>query len=223
MRGAALRFVSSPSSGALPLATADLYRIGMSDLREESAESETGLKQLLTEMRSELTRFMLARKCDPAEVEDLLQDLYLKLSSIRTGPVSNPRAYLFRMSNNLLHDHRRGRTREQHRDDHWARNRFGHDLERDPEPSPEQTAIDRDELRRVEQVLAGMPPRTAEILRMYRVEGQSQKAIASCLEISLSAVEKHLQRAYRALMQLREELDGAPETDEEEADDVSLS
>ena len=43
---------------------------------------ETGLRQLLSEMRSELLRFMLARQCDPAEVEDLLQDLYVKLASI---------------------------------------------------------------------------------------------------------------------------------------------
>lgn len=79
---------------------------------------ETGLKQLLSEMRSELLRFILARQCDPAEAEDLLQDLYVKLTSLRIGPVSNPRAYLYQMANNLLHDHRRGRRRQQERDDH---------------------------------------------------------------------------------------------------------
>lgn len=195
----------------------------MSRGREESSTGETGLTQLLGEMRSELLRFMLARQCDPAEVEDLLQDLYVKLSIIRTGPVSNPRAYLYQMANNLLHDHRRGRRRQQARDDHWTRNRIGPDLEKDAEPSPEESAIARDELKRVNEAIGLMPDRTAQILKMYRLDGVSQKAIANSLDLSLSAVEKHLQRAYRKLLLLREELDGAPQLSQEEADDVSSS
>ena len=184
---------------------------------------EAGLLQLLGEMRSELLRFMLVRRCPPAEVEDLLQDLYVKLASIRTGPVSAPRAYLYQMANNLLHDHRRGRRRQQARDDHWTRSRIGPDLEKDAEPSPEQNAIARDELERVNETLATMPVRTAQILKMYRLDGHSQKAIANILDLSLSAVEKHLQRAYRKLQLLREELDVAPQLSQTEADDVSRS
>lgn len=221
MPAAALSHVSSRQ--ALLPAVSTLYKFGMFDKSTESAESETGLRQLLTGMQSELTRFMLARGCDASEVEDLLQDLYVKLASIHTGPVSNPRAYLYQMANNLLHDHRRGRRRQEHRDDHWARSRFGHGLDCDPQPSPEKAAIDRDELQRVEQALAAIPARTADILRMYRVEGQTQKAIADILGISLSAVEKHLQRAYRALIQVRDELDAEPDTGEMEAGDVPTS
>ena len=190
---------------------------------EDSSTGETGLIQLLEEMRSELLRFMLARGCNPAEVEDLLQDLYVKLTSIRTGPVSNPRAYLYQMANNLLHDHRRGRRRQQERDDHWTRNRIGPDIEKDAGPSPEESAITRDELERVNEAIALMPHRTAQILKMYRLDGLSQKAIAISLDLSLSAVEKHLQRAYRKLLLLREELDGTPHPPQKEADDVSFS
>jgi RNA polymerase sigma factor (sigma-70 family) len=190
---------------------------------EDSSTGETGLTQLLGEMRTDLSRFMLARQCDPAEVEDLLQDLYVKLTSIRTGPVSNPRAYLYQMANNLLHDHRRGRRRQQERDDRWTRNRIGPDLEKDAGPSPEESAIARDELERVNEALASMPDRTAQILKMYRLDGVSQKAIANSLGLSLSAVEKHLQRAYQKLLLVREELDATPQTSQTEADDVSLS
>ena len=190
---------------------------------EDLGAAEAGLQQLLGEMRSDLLRFMLARQCDPGEVEDLLQDLHVKLSSIRTGPVSNPRAYLYQMTNNLLHDHRRGRRRQQARDDHWARNRIGPDLEKDAGPSPEESAIARDELQRVNEALASMPIRTAQILKMYRLDGLSQKAIANNLDLSLSAVEKHLQRAYRKLQLLREKLDDIPQLSQTEADDVSRS
>jgi len=195
----------------------------MSQGFEDSSTGETGLAQLLGEMRSDLLRFMLARQCDPAEVEDLLQDLYVKLTSIGTGPVSYPRAYLYQMANNLLHDHRRGRRRQQARDDRWTRNRVGSDLETDAAPSPEERAIARDELDRVNAALASMPHRTAQILKMYRLEGMSQKAIANSLDLSLSAVEKHLQRAYRKLLVLREELDGTSQFSRKEADDASFS
>lgn len=195
----------------------------MSPRGEESITGETGLAQLLGEMRPDLLRFLLARQCDPAEVEDLLQELYVKLTSVGTGPISHPRAYLYQMANNLLHDHRRGRRRQQERDDHWTRNRTGGDLEADAAPSPEQSAIARDELARVNRVIASMPDRTAQILKMYRLDGLSQKSIADRFDLSLSAVEKHLQRAYRKLLLLREELEDTPRVLRTEADDVSSS
>jgi len=195
----------------------------MSRGSEDTSTGEAGLTQLLSEMCSDLLRFMLVRGCNPGEVEDLLQDLYIKLTIIRTGPVSNPRAYLYQMANNLLHDHRRARRRQQVRDDHWMRNRIGPDLEKDAGPSPEESVVARDELERVNAAIALMPHRTAQILKMYRLDGLSQKAIASSLDLSLSAVEKHLQRAYRKLLLLREALDGTPQPSRQEADDVSSS
>ena len=223
-------FALSPN--ALPPSRPGPYKVGMSRWCEDVSTGETGLRQMLGEMRPELLRFMLVRGCDPAEVEDLLQDLYVKLSTTRTGPVNNPRAYLYQMANNLLHDHRRGRRRSQARDDHWTRNRVGPDLEKDAGPSPEDSAIARDELRRVNAALALMPQRTAQILKLYRLDGLSQKAIANSLDLSLSAVEKHLQRAYHGLLRLREdldglrvreELDGTPQRPQKEADDVRFS
>lgn len=171
------------------------------------ADEIGGMKQLLLEMGAELKRFALARKCDPAEVDDLLQDLYLKLDQGRTGPVANPRAYLFQMTNNLILDRRRARQRQERRDDDWARSSFGQDLAEAPGASPERVVIDRHLLAHVEAAIAAMPERTADILRRFRIEEQSQKHIAEELEISLSAVEKHLQRAYRVLLALRKEIE----------------
>ena len=170
----------------------------------------SGMRQLLVEMRDELKRFMLSRQCDPAEVDDLLQDLFVKLTTAKTGPVGNPRAYLYQMANNLLLDRRRGRQRQARRDDSWARSQFGQDLREDPAASPERVAIDRNALAQVEATLREMPERTVDILRRYRLQGQSQKVIAEELGISLSAVEKHLQRAYRALLELRCEIEDEP-------------
>jgi RNA polymerase sigma-70 factor (ECF subfamily) len=80
----------------------------------------------------------------------------------------------------------------------------------DPAASPERIAIDRNLLAQVDVTLREMPERTADIVRRYRLEGQSQKVIAEEIGISLSAVEKHLQRAYRVLLALRCEIEGEP-------------
>lgn len=175
-----------------------------------------GMKQLLLEMQDDLKRFALARHCDPGEVDDLLQELFIKLSTSGTGQVGNPRAYLYQMTNNLIHDMRRGRMRQERRDDGWARTEFGQELLQHPGASPERLAIDRQMLAQVDAAIDEMPERTAQILRRYRVEGQSQKQIAGELGISLSAVEKHLQRAYRSLMELRVMLDEAPRAEKAE-------
>ena len=196
----------------LPPGRASLYGRPMPRGRERVEKAETGLKKLLSDMGPDLRRFMLARQCDPGLVDDLLQDLYLKLDQVASGPVSNPRAYLYQMANNLLHDSRRSRRRQEARDDHWSRTQMASDLAGAAEPSPEDSAISRDELAQVNAALAAMPPRTAEIIRLYRVDGMSQKAIAARLGISLSAVEKHLQRAYRHLHDLRAWLDSPPPT-----------
>ena len=51
----------------------------------------------------------------------------------------------------------------------------------------------------VEGAIADMPERMATALRMFRLEEQPQRAIAEHLGISISGVEKLLQRAYRKI------------------------
>jgi RNA polymerase sigma-70 factor (ECF subfamily) len=179
----------------------------MQDSAPQLVAAPGGLASLIAELRPSLERFMLARGCEPAEIDDLVQDLCFKVEDLRSGPIASPRAYIFRMAANAVLDARRGRLRQQSRDDSWARAHYGLDLEQVLEASPEDVAISRDLLVRVQAAVDALPPRTAEVLRLYRVEDVPQKEIAGQLKISLSAVEKHLQRAYRALAAVRTQLD----------------
>ena len=70
-----------------------------------------GLATLLDAERAALLRFLAARCGDPAEAEDLLQELWLKIATAPTGPIANGRAYLFRIANNLVLDRARRRRR----------------------------------------------------------------------------------------------------------------
>ncbi|PSJ20094.1 RNA polymerase subunit sigma-70, partial [Halomonas sp. ND22Bw] len=57
----------------------------------------------------------------------------------------------------------------------------------------------RSQLRIVEGAIADMPERMAIALRRFRIDGEPQRAIAAELGISVSGVEKLLQRAYRII------------------------
>ena len=56
-------------------------------------------------------------------------------------------------------------------------------------------------------MLIGLGERVDRVFRRYRLEGVGQAAIAAELGISLSSVEKDLQKAYRALAELKVRLD----------------
>jgi len=168
---------------------------------------QDGLQQVFAAARTELACFLQARGLSRDDAEDLLQDLYLKLETSSQGPVSEPKAYLYRMANNLAHDRRRSEQSRKRRDGAWLEAQAGSPAQSHASWNPEEALQARDYLRRVEAMLDKLPERTSLIFRRYRIEGESQTAIANSLGISLSAVEKHLQRAYRAVLDLRSRLE----------------
>lgn len=165
----------------------------------------------MLEYRAELLRFLLARRAAEDEAQDILQDLFIKVGTLQCGPIGEPRAYLYKMTANLLFDRRRSAARRANRERDWTQAQLGSEEEIDASPSVEQSMIARDELARVSAAIAALPERTAEVLRLYRIDEVAQKDIALRIGISLSAVEKHLQRAYRAVSEIRARLDAETE------------
>jgi RNA polymerase sigma-70 factor (ECF subfamily) len=68
------------------------------------------------------------------------------------------------------------------------------------EPSAERTLLARERLAQIESVLEELSARARTIFRRFRVDGASHKIIAAEQGISVSAVEKQLQRTYHAIM-----------------------
>ncbi|HZU65058.1 MAG TPA: sigma-70 family RNA polymerase sigma factor [Novosphingobium sp.] len=168
---------------------------------------DSGLLQTFLNARPELLRFLRLRGAMPEEAEDILQNLGLKLAAQATGPVDQPRAYLYRMATNAFLLHRRGDARRRRRDEDWVDAQSGFMREIDPQPSAETALIASQQLRLLQAVIDAMPERTATIFRRFRLEGVAQKTIAADLGISVSAVEKHLARAYLDIWQARKKSD----------------
>lgn len=167
-----------------------------------------GLEALLVTNRAALIRYARARQASQEEAEDLLQELFVKLRTQPSGPVASPRAYLYRMAENLLTDRRRSEGRRRGREEAWVCAQSGDTLDRYDAPSPEQALIARETLATVAAALALLPPRTVSIFRLYRIDGIPRKQIALDLGISVSAIEKHLQRAYQAVVEAQARIDG---------------
>jgi RNA polymerase sigma factor (sigma-70 family) len=162
------------------------------------AMTEAGLEAVFMRSRPALLRFLKARGAGE-DGEDLLQELWMKASSAQTGPIAEPLSYLYRVANNLMLDRRRSEIRSARRDQDWSDSAMGTVPGVSDEPSGERVLIARERLRRVQIALAALGERTETIFRRYRLDGVSQRDIAGELGISVSAVEKHLQKAYRAL------------------------
>jgi RNA polymerase sigma factor (sigma-70 family) len=169
------------------------------------------LKASLLENRAALLRFLNARGTTREEAEDLLQDLFVKLESQNLGTVNESRAYLYRMANNLLVDRRRAAMRRSGREAAWFAAGAATIRDADDAPTVEKSLIDRQRLTIVSEALAELPERTVWIFKRFRIDGVPQRQIASDLGISISAVEKHLQRVYRVLVEVRATLDAENE------------
>jgi RNA polymerase sigma factor (sigma-70 family) len=159
-----------------------------------------GLEAAFLDNRAALLRFLRARGAGDA-AEDLLQELWLKAVIQPSGPISQPLAYLYRMANNLMLDRLRSELRSRRREQEWTEAATPPD--RAMSASGERVLLAQEELRAVEATLSALGERTDAIFRRFRLDGATQHQIAQEMGISLSAVEKHLQKAYRALVELR--------------------
>ena len=164
----------------------------------------SGLGAVLLANRGPLLRFVRARGAGD-DAEDIMQELWLKVDRLEAdGPIADPRAYLFRMADNLMHDRVRAIVRRANREQAWSETSYS-DTGHDDAPSAERTLAARQRLRRIELALATLGARSQAIFRRFRIDGVTQSRIAQEEGISVSAVEKHLQRAYRLVATLVEE------------------
>lgn len=167
----------------------------------------SSLEQTYLAHRPELERFLRARCGDADKTQDLMQDLWLKLSRADEVTIIEPLPYLFRIANNLVLDQHRSAKQRGQREDAWQQ--VAHEAPDDGsvDPSAERVVGAKQQLDLVDQSLRKLGERTYRIIRRFRIDEIGQRQIAEEEGISVSAVEKHLQKAYRTVIALRAKLD----------------
>ena len=166
-----------------------------------------GLQLIFEDHRERLLRYLRAHGAGDA-AEDLLQELWLKITTGVPGPIASPKSYLFRAATNLMIDRRRSEAQTKRREHEWSglADRLPDSVANDPGPDRE---IDgRQKLRMVEDEFAKLPARAVSIFRAHRIDGRTQREIAADFGLSASTIESDLRTVYRALDDVRRKLDG---------------
>ena len=155
--------------------------------------------------REKLAAFLRARlgPNGGADVDDLMQELWLKVAAVDPADICNPRSYLFQAAHNLALNRARDRARRLDREAHWRYVAVG-EGDGVEDAVAERNLLAREQLAAIDAALRSDGKRAARIFRRSRIDGIDRKRIAMEFNVSLSTVEKDLRAAYRALLLLKD-------------------
>lgn len=142
-------------------------------------------------------RRWLGRRLASAQVDDVVQEAYCRLIALEgVSHIENGRAYLYMTVRSIIAAQvRRARIV---RIDSVAEMAALNIIE--DEPSPERVVWARRELDRVRALIEGLPERCRQVFILRRIEGISQREIASRLGISESTVESQAVRGLKIVL-----------------------
>ncbi len=173
-----------------------------------SDETRQILSDAFIENRVKYLRFLKARVRNDATAEDLLQDLFIKITQAKLPEtIEKPESFIYRMASNLMLDHIRASKRRQNRNQDWtdqATTQVGNAMASNIVPI-DDVIIAREKLDAVRKSLETLSPKSREAFRRAKFQGQSYSEIAEAMYISVSTVEKHMIKALRHVTQAFED------------------
>ena len=157
---------------------------------------EWTLDHYAREYREVLCRYFSRRGASLGAIEDLVQEVFVRLAKLAQKKlIKNGEAYLMRTASTVWIDYLRKQQRMN------SRAHFEYDDEQhSPDGiSPERALESRQNLDRVIEALETLPPRTRQIYLLCRVDGQKRRSVAEKMGITVSAVDKQLMSAAKAV------------------------
>ena len=153
---------------------------------------DAALTRMALTYRDALGRFFARRVREPADVPDLVQEVFLRLSRLPDpAAVEKPEHFLFVTAANVLKDRaRRATVRGQGLHDSIA----DHQIE-SSEISADRVLASRAMATRLRAVLAELPERRRDVFVLRVLEGMKMADVARALSISTRAAEKHQAKA----------------------------
>lgn len=141
---------------------------------------------------SELRRWLLSRAPVKSDVDDLLQDVFLKTlqQGERLAAITQPRAWLFEVTRNTLTDRMR-----------VSRNSLPLPDDLDELPAPIESADPVDNLAQacLPRVLSELDPQDREAIELCDLQGMAQAEYARLKNLSLPAAKSRVQRARQRM------------------------
>jgi RNA polymerase sigma-70 factor (family 1) len=162
-------------------------------------EHDDVLKQLFNELFREhehkLFAFVVKVLRSEAQAQDIVQEVFLKLWTIREQlhEIENMDAFLYRLTENKVYDYlRAAATREKTRQELWHRIQEAGNHHPDHLETKEYHHL-------IQQAIHQLPPQRKTIYLLSKHEGLKQQQIASALRISPHTVRNQLAEAFRSI------------------------
>lgn len=152
--------------------------------------------------RPQLLSYFRARLRSEAAAEDLVQDIYVRISDLDPAAIDNPAAYLYRLGSNLMLDRIRQQRRAERREADWQdgqTERLGGE-EVAQEPAPDMAIEAKDRLERILQAVNALPPAVQEAFRLHKLEGLTHAETAAAMGVSRSSVEKYIMTSLQRII-----------------------
>lgn len=168
----------------------------MTGASEPARDARASMSETAT-FRPALIQYFRRKTRDQNEIEDLVQDVFVRIAARRSGDVvDNLAGYVFQTAASVLADRHRRRS-VRHADAHVE---FDTERHSDADFDAERILEARQSLHAAVACLQTLPERTRTIFVLRRLEGQAYRDIAGRIGISVSAVEKHMVRAVQHLV-----------------------
>lgn len=141
----------------------------------------------------------------PQTAEDLAHEAYLKmLHAVETQEINFPRPFLYQIARNLALDHLRKERIRQRTDSHDSDDTTLLDSLPASTPTPEQQAVDQQQVGLMLSALDRLSERRRQILVLHKFHHWTYERIAEYYGISRSAVEKNVHIALAHLLASQE-------------------
>ena len=175
-----------------------------------TAELDQRITDTIGHEQARLRNFIRRRVPDPADVEDVLQDVFCELVEAYRlmVPIQQVSAWLFRVARNRITDLFRRRKPGRFEDQAAQENDEGEvlrfaDLLPAPDASPEANYARTLLLEELEDALDELPREQREVFIGHEIEGRTFKELAEASGVGVNTL---LSRKHYAVLHLRERL-----------------
>ena len=165
------------------------------------------LERLYSDHRSPLHRLISKKMRQPEDAEDVVQEAFVRLVNSEgtaakgLAGADSPVAYLYRMASNLAIDRMR---QQKSRCDEGDRAPLDDSIQ-SAQPELSSQVSSRERLGQLQQAVGRLPLKRRQVFVLHKFRQMTYREVARHLDISVSAVEKHM---MKALTQLQSELEG---------------
>ena len=160
--------------------------------QQTSAETNSEMTRIYSEMRTSLMRFAYRYFKTPQEIEDVVQEAFVKvIEAKQTRTIEYPKSYMFQTVKNLS-------LNKITKSDYRLTDALGDsdaELVSQVTPTMEQQFESRQRFELFCRAVRQLPIKCQRVYILRRVYGYSQKEIAEQMDISIKTVEAHLTKA----------------------------